>query len=142
MANHSSSHAHGGHGPGQPLVGHLVPLSVLFATAFALIVLTVITVASHSVDFGEFNIAVALIIAGVKALLVGLYFMHLRWDRPFNQLIFIGSIIFVVLLMVFCIMDTGQYRAQLVEGNPKMVQDTLTKEAPNAPIAAEAARYR
>lgn len=136
MPGHASgkSHQHDGH----PLVGHLVPLWILFATGGALIVLTIITVAAHSVDLGEFNIVFALVIAAIKATLVGLYFMHLRWDRPFNQLVFVGSIVFVLLLMIFCMMDSKQYQPELVGGNPSMVQMTIDKEAPTAPIAKQA----
>ena len=141
MSNHS--HAHGAaHGEEHPLVGHLVPFWILFATAGALLVLTVITVAVRYVDLGEANIWIAIGVAAVKATLVGLYFMHLRWDRPFNQLTLVGSIIFVVLLMLFCLLDSGQYRSQLVVGNPDGVQTELGQKAPNAPITKQAPQIR
>jgi len=147
MSTHTPSHSHGhassGHAADEhPLVGHLVPLWILFATGTVLIILTVVTVAAHALDLGEFNIVIALAIALVKAVLVGMFFMHLRWDRPFNQLVFVGSVIFVVLLMWFCMMDTKQYQNDLVVGNPKRSQEVLDKLAPTAPIAAEAPRYR
>ena len=63
--------------------------------------------------------------------------MHLRWDRPFNQLIFLSGILFVVLMMAFCLMDTSQYRESQYVGNPADVQAVLDKDAPNAPIAAQ-----
>ena len=103
----------------------------------ALIVLTVITVAIRYVDLGEANLLVALAIAGLKATLVSLFFMHLRWDRPFNQLIFLSGILFVVLMMAFCLMDTSQYRDSQYTGNPVDVQAVLDKDAPNAPIATK-----
>jgi len=146
--SHSPGHASGGHATGahphgdHPLVGHLVPLWILFATGTVLIILTVVTVAAHAIDLGEFNIVIALAIAVVKATLVGMFFMHLRWDRPFNQLVFVGSVIFVVLLLWFCMMDTKQYQQELVVGNPKLSQAVLDTQAPTAPIAAEAPRYR
>ena len=106
------------------------------AAGAALLFLTVITVASHSVDMGEANLPVALFIALIKATIVALVFMHLRWDRPFNQLIFLSGILFVVLMMAFCLMDTSQYRESQSVGNPADVQAVLDKDAPNAPIAA------
>jgi cytochrome c oxidase subunit 4 len=122
-----NAHTTAGHGThdDHPLVGHLVPISTL--------VLTVITVAVRYIDVGEFNIWIAIGIAVVKATLVALFFMHLRWDRPFNLLVFIGCIAFVVLMMAFCIMDTSQYRKDLYTGNPSAAQETLEKYAPGAP---------
>ena len=130
MASHAAashaahdSHGHGhGHGEGHPLVGHLVPYSTLFATGGALLVLTVITVAARYVDLGEANIYLAIGIAVIKATLVSLFFMHLRWDRPFNLMVLVGSMLFVILMMVFCMMDVGQYMGQENQGNAKQVQ--------------------
>jgi cytochrome c oxidase subunit 4 len=117
------------------LVGHLVPVSTLLATASALLVLTVITVAVRYIDIGEFNLWVAIGIAVVKAGLVASFFMHLRWDRPFNLLVFIGCMLFVVLMMAFCVLDTSQYRSVQYTGNPPVAQETLDANAPGAPVA-------
>jgi len=135
-AHQSHDHGHGhGHGEPHPLVGHLVPYSTLFATGAALLVLTVITVAARYVDLGEANIYLAIGIAVVKATLVSLFFMHLRWDRPFNLMVLVGSMLFVVLMMVFCMMDTSQYRSTQFVGNPPEVEATLQANAPGAPVA-------
>jgi cytochrome c oxidase subunit 4 len=139
MSNHS--HAHAGSDE-HPLVGHLVPLWILFATAAVLLVLTVITVAVRYVDLGEANIYIAIGIAGVKATLVGLFFMHLKWDKPFNQLTLVGSIIFVVLLIWFTMLDSKQYEPTLIRGNPSAVQTELGQKAPDAPIAKQAQQFR
>jgi cytochrome c oxidase subunit IV len=141
MSNQAHAHGHA-HDTEHPLVGHLVPLWILFATAAVLIVLTFITVAVRYVDLGEANIYIAIGIAGVKAILVGLYFMHLKWDRPFNQLTLVGSIAFVVLLILFTMLDTKQYEAELVVGNPAGVQTELGQRAPDAPIAKQAPQIR
>ncbi|MFO0828060.1 MAG: cytochrome C oxidase subunit IV family protein [Phycisphaerales bacterium] len=135
-APHAGGHGHANAGD-HPLVGHLVPISTLLMTGGALLLLTVITVSAHYIDAGELNIVIALTIAAIKATLVGLYFMHLRWDRPFNQLVFVGSVLFVVLLMAFCTLDTRQYERTLNKGNPKLVQETLDKYAKDAPIASK-----
>jgi cytochrome c oxidase subunit 4 len=128
--HHDDDHDHG--------LGHVVGYGPLIGTAVALIALTVITVAVHAVDAGELNVPIALTIAGVKATLVCLYFMHLRWDRPFNALVLVGSIAFAVLLMIFTTMDSGQYSPQIVAGNPPTVQATVEAKAPGAPIARDA----
>jgi len=133
---HGSHGAHGGHGgEGHPLVGHLVPQGVLYGTAAALLILTVITVAVRYIDVGEFNIHIALGIAVIKATLVAAFFMHLRWDRPFNLLVFIACVLGVVLFMAFAVMDTTQYRSLQYRGNPPTVQTTLNEAAPGAPVA-------
>ena len=89
---------------------HVVPLWLLAAVLAALLVLTVVTVAVTLVDLGNFNIFVALIIAVIKAALVVLYFMHLRWDSPFNSVILISSLLFVAVFMAFALIDTAEYR--------------------------------
>ncbi len=132
--SHQQSESHAG---AHPLVGHLVPIRILVSTALALLVLTVITVAVRYIDIGEFNIWVAIGIAVVKAALVATFFMHLRWDRPFNLLVFVGCILFVVLMMAFCVLDTSQYRSTQYTGNAPLAQETLDANAPGAPIAAQ-----
>ena len=73
----------------------------------------------------------------VKATLVSLFFMHLRWDRPFNLLVLVGSMLFVVLMMVFCMMDVGQNMASENKGNPAKVQQYLDAHAPDAPVTSQ-----
>lgn len=140
MAN--STHAsHGDATAGaHPAVGHLVPTATLVMAGLALLVLTIVTVAVRYVDIGEFNIVVALGVAAVKATIVILVFMHLRWDRPFNLLVLIGSIIFVVLMVAFTAMDVGQYRPTIFTGNAPEAQTTLDASAPGAPVARDIQR--
>ena len=59
---------------------HVVPLRVYFSVFGALMVLTAITVAVAFFDLGVLNNVVALGIAGLKATLVILYFMHVRYS--------------------------------------------------------------
>ena len=111
MAHSSHTHEHS-HGHG---VGHVVPYKALIATGGGLLVLTWLTVAATKVDLGDGNIYIALGIAVVKASLVALFFMHLRWDRPFNAFIFVASISFVALFISFALTDTLEYRQQVKE---------------------------
>lgn len=132
MAHHAH-HAHGDEA--HPEVGHVVPVRYLYAAGLALLVLTVVTVAVRYVDLGEANMPVALGIALVKATIVALVFMHLRWDRPFNLLVLVGSILFVLLLIAFASMDVQQYEATIFTGNAPEAQATLDANAPGAPVA-------
>ncbi len=101
---HSSPAAH----------AHVVPAPVLLAVWAALMALTVITVAATWVDLGRLNLVLALGIATVKAALVLLYFMHMRYDRPFNAIVFIGALAFVALFIFFALMDTAAYRPEMI----------------------------
>lgn len=98
---------------------HGVTLPILGATLLALLVLTVITVGVTWfpwLDFGpRINLWVALIIATVKASLVALYFMHLRYDKPFNAVVLISALFFVILFIGAALQDSAEYRANIDE---------------------------
>lgn len=134
---HSTSSTHDSHAEVHPLVGHLVPVSTLLLTGGALVVLTVLTVAIHYVDLGEANIYIALVIACIKATLVGAFFMHLRWDRPFNLLVLVVAMVFVVLMMAFSMIDVDANSFAFDQGNPKTVQTYLDQNAKFAPITTK-----
>ena len=93
---------------------HIVPLPLLVAVFGALIVLTVLTVAVTYVDLGAGNLWIAMIIAAVKATLVALYFMHLRYDRLLHGFIFLTGVLFVFLFVAIVLMDTLSYRPELI----------------------------
>ncbi|MCO8123165.1 cytochrome C oxidase subunit IV family protein [Stieleria sp. TO1_6] len=84
---------------------HPLPLPLLFGVFVALTVLTVITVAQASFDFGSYDILIVMVIATIKALLVGAFFMHLAFDKPFNILCFVASFVFVALFISFTLFD-------------------------------------
>ena len=73
----------------------------------ALIALTVITVLAAGVNFGSTttNVIIAMVIASIKASLVALFFMHLRWDKPLNATIFVGGLCFLGIMLTFTFMD-------------------------------------
>lgn len=111
-------------------VGHIVPVRTLFATATLLLILTVVTVAVAKIDFGDFNIWFALGIAVVKGSLVLLFFMHLKYDRPFNGLVFVASLAFVALFISFALTDTKEYAHQIDTDDAPRVQEKLTQIEP------------
>ena len=90
--------------------GHVVPAYVLLGVFAALMVLTAVTVAVSYFDFGVLNLLVAMGVATVKATLVAMYFMHLRYDNPFNALIFGIGVVFLGLFLVITMMDTIEYQ--------------------------------
>jgi len=85
---------------------HILPLKIYLAVGFGLLVLTVITVAVSFADFGGFNLVVAMLIATIKATLVALYFMHLKYDNKLYLSIFVISLLFLAVFIVFTMFDT------------------------------------
>lgn len=100
---------------GHESLAHVVPVPVLLAVFVALIVLTVVTVAATWVNLGAWNLWIAMGIATVKAALVALYFMHLRYDRPFHGLIFVTGLLFLTLFLSLTLLDTLQYQPTVDE---------------------------
>jgi cytochrome c oxidase subunit 4 len=106
-----SDHSHDDHG-----VAHVMPLNLLFGVGAALLVLTAVTVWVTYVDLGRSgNLLVAMFIAVIKAGLVCAIFMHLRWDRPFNAIVFASSILFVALFISIALLDKSEYEADIEE---------------------------
>jgi cytochrome c oxidase subunit 4 len=106
---HGHGHAHGDdHGHG---LAHTMPLPLLFGVLGALLVLTVATVAVTSIDLGaQGNLVVAMIIATVKAALVCVFFMHLLWDKKFNAVLFLTSVLLLILFLSLTTNDRGEYQ--------------------------------
>jgi cytochrome c oxidase subunit 4 len=82
------------------------PVSLYVGVAVALLVLTAVTVAVAQFDFGEWNIVVAMLVASVKASLVVLFFMNLRYDHDrMNRVVFLASLLFLVLYVTWTLAD-------------------------------------
>jgi cytochrome c oxidase subunit 4 len=103
-------------------LSHVVPLKVLAAVFGALVLLTGVTVAVAGIHLGSMNIYVALAIAGVKATLVVLYFMHLRYDQPFNRIVFLGCLLFVVIFISMVLKDTEMYHPTMTREQAPAMQ--------------------
>ena len=101
---------------GQDAHVHVMPMKVLLAVWVALLCLTVITVAVTKVDLGNFNLWIAMAIATVKASLVVLYFMHMRYDRPMNAIVFVAALLFVAIFVSIALLDTRAYAPDLIPG--------------------------
>ena len=97
-------------------LAHVLPLRLLAAVFAGLVVLTWVTVAATWVDLGAGNLWLAMAIATVKASLVALIFMHLRWDRPINAIIFLGALLFVMLFVGMLLADTSSYLPEMIPG--------------------------
>ena len=98
---------------GPEIYAHAVPLPVLAAVFAALLALTLLTVGATWYDLGSWNLIIALGIATLKAALVVLFFMHLRYDNPFYAVVFITALLFVALFLGLTLLDTFQYQGDI-----------------------------
>ena len=69
---------------------HVLKIRVYLIVAALLLLLTTATVVVSTIDFGPWNLVVALLIAAIKATLVALFFMHLKYDNRIYSVIFVG----------------------------------------------------
>jgi cytochrome c oxidase subunit 4 len=97
--------------------GHVAPKSMYYAVFAALIVGTALTVGVAFVDLGAMNNVLMLGIASTKALLVILFFMHVRWCTRLTWVIAASG--FVWLLILFGITMTDYLTRGWVEGTMK-----------------------
>jgi cytochrome c oxidase subunit 4 len=92
MSDHAE-HAH---------VGSLVTYALIF---LALIVFTGLTVFAAFQDLGMFNAPVALIIATIKAILVVLFFMHVKESSRLTKITVTAGIFWLGLLLGLTMTD-------------------------------------
>ena len=84
---------------------HITPRKTYYTIFAALLALTLVTVAVARVDLGPFNTIVALTIAVTKAVLVVLFFMHLRYSTRLTKLVVVGGFVWLALLIGFTMAD-------------------------------------
>jgi cytochrome c oxidase subunit IV len=128
------SHAHG-HDPDDGAVHvHIATTAFYFGIFAALICLTIATVKVSYYDFGSANIVIALAIATMKASLVAAFFMHLRHDKLFNTLAFLGAFLFLGIFILLTYDDLGT-RAN----NPRSYVQKVSAETGEAAPGGEPA---
>ena len=88
---------------------HIVSVRVYLLIFSALMVLTAITVFAAYFDmahiWGPLNAMVALTIALIKATLVVLYFMHVRYSSRLTQIIVVAGVFWFIIMIVFMMSD-------------------------------------
>jgi cytochrome c oxidase subunit IV len=86
--------------------GHSLQAYWIYNTIWlALIVFTVVTVVAAQIDLGGWNVPLALIIATAKASLVGLFFMHLRFEGRWIWGFAVFSIFLLFPVIAVTVMD-------------------------------------
>lgn len=84
---------------------HVVPLKIYLAIFGALMAGTALTVLIAFQDLGPMNTVVALVIAGIKALLVVLVFMHVRYSSRLTWLFAAAGFLWLLLMIGLTLAD-------------------------------------
>jgi cytochrome c oxidase subunit 4 len=84
---------------------HVVPLKVYIGVFVALIALVALTIGAAFLDFGPFSLPIALTIASIKALLILLYFMHVRYSSHVSWVYAGAGFFWLIILIVLTLSD-------------------------------------
>ena len=84
---------------------HVVPLRIYLFVFFSLLVLTGTTVAVAFVDLGPLNNLVAMGIAVLKATLVILFFMHVRYSTRLTPLVIASGLLGLIIMVGLTLAD-------------------------------------
>lgn len=85
--------------------GHVAPLKLYYSVFAALMVGTVLTVVVAFFDLGPLNNVVMLGIAVAKALLVVLFFMHVRWSTKLTWVVAGAGFFWLLILFTLTLAD-------------------------------------
>src|ERR671918_1075840 len=85
--------------------GHVAPKSLYYLVFGALIIGTILTVVVAKFDLGPLNNIVMLTVACAKALLVVLYFMHVRWGTRLTWVVVASGFFWLLILFALTMTD-------------------------------------
>ena len=86
-------------------MSHSVPKRTYYAIFAILMLCTLATVLIAFVDLGPFNTVAALTIAVFKAVLVILFFMHVKYSTRLTWAVVVGSVFWLGILLVLTMSD-------------------------------------
>jgi cytochrome c oxidase subunit IV len=97
---------------------HVVPKKIYYTIFGALMLMTAITVGVAYIDLGPINTIVAIVIACIKAMIVVLYFMHVKFGTRLVKLTVIAGLYWMGILLTLTLSDYltrgwGTYGQQL-----------------------------
>jgi cytochrome c oxidase subunit IV len=84
---------------------HVVPPRVYVGIFAALMLLTAVTTWVAFINLGPLNVVIMLVIAGVKASLVVLWFMHARYESTLTRMAIVGAVFWLLVLVVISASD-------------------------------------
>ena len=77
---------------------HITPVSTYVSVFVALLVLTGLTYGVATQDFGWMNTPIALVVALVKASLVVIYFMGVRYNTPLTKVVVVAGFFWLLIM--------------------------------------------
>lgn len=83
----------------------IIPAKVYFKTWAALLALLLLTTGAAYVNLGRFNLVLALGIAIAKALLIVLFFMHIKWSSRILHLAAFAGILWLGIMLALTLGD-------------------------------------
>jgi cytochrome c oxidase subunit 4 len=87
------------------MADHIVPKRTYYVIFAILMLCTLATVLIAFVDLGPLNIVAALTIAVFKAVLVILFFMHVKYSTRLTWAVVVGSVFWLGILLVLTMSD-------------------------------------
>lgn len=86
-------------------MSHIVPQKIYLLIFATLLCLTLITVDVAFYNFGFLNLWIALAIATVKATVVVMYFMHVKYSSKLTWVFAVAGVFWLVILFVLLFSD-------------------------------------
>jgi len=83
----------------------IVPKKIYYRVALALLALFILTIAVAFVHLGPFNVYIAVTIAVIKATLVVLYFMHVRYHTRLTWIFASAGFLWLIILFALTLAD-------------------------------------
>jgi len=84
---------------------HVVPDGVMILVWVALLILTAITVGGSVLFPGKVGIAVAMVVTPIKAALILMFFMHLKYEKPVFVAMFLTAAMILAIIMGITFFD-------------------------------------
>ncbi len=87
---------------------HIIPSKTYYAIWILLLILTGVTAWVATIDLGPLNTVVALLIATTKAVIVVLFFMHVKYtSEKMTKVVIISAIFWLLILLALSMVDYG-----------------------------------
>jgi cytochrome c oxidase subunit 4 len=117
---------------------HVISVKVYVAIFLALLVMTALTIRIAFIDLGPLNTIVAMTIAVIKAMLVILYFMHLRYSSQLVKIFVAGGFVWLAILIGLTVSDyASRDWIQQPAGWNQQSAETSAAEPDSAPASTE-----
>ena len=84
---------------------HIVPDGLMVLVWVALVILTAITVAASVMWPGRVGVAVAVIVTPIKAALIIMFFMHLKYEQTVFKAMFLSAVVILAVVLGITLFD-------------------------------------